>query len=200
MQGLGIREWGLAVALVFGVVGCRVDPASDSPAADAVEAAGVDESAPATCELVPDDTITILQRPSPTADVFGEAAPGDTLHPTATAAGGWLGFDPAVAQAANVGPFRLRWVAPDGPFTLSGACLALPLIEAPTEGCYAMAGGTIPLRAEANTRALVVDSLGAGGFAPVVGRNGEWARVRLEDGREAWIAPEDGNFSGPCLM
>jgi hypothetical protein len=188
----------MATPLALLLVACRVDPVpggSNEPSG--VASVDADELAVA-CVLAPEDTVTVFQRPSPTAGVFGEAAPGDTLRPVASAAGGWLGFDPAVAQAANVGPFRLRWVAPDGPFTLSGGCLALPVVDAPAEGCYAMAGSPIALRAGPATDAAVVDSLPAGGFVPVVGRSGDWARVRMIDGREAWVAPGDGNFNGPC--
>jgi hypothetical protein len=149
-------------------MGCRVDQTADTAAGSPRDASvEANDASRGACELVPEDSITILQRPSPTADVFGVAAPGDTLRPTSTAAGGWLGFDPAVAQAANVGPFRLRWIAPDGPFTLSGACLSLPVIDAPTEGCYAMAGTPIPLRSEPAASAAVVDTIVAGGFARV---------------------------------
>ena len=34
--------------------------------------------------------------------------------------GGWIGFDPQTAQAGNVGPFRLRWLPPEGNYASSG--------------------------------------------------------------------------------
>jgi hypothetical protein len=189
--------------LLFLLAGCRVERDAEAPPTRADAPAGAATPAHETagpCVLVADDSLTILSRPEPSAGVFGSAARGDSIRVTATAAGGWLGFDPAVAQAANVGPFRLRWIAPDAPFTLSGACRTLPVIEAPDAGvCYLMAGASIALRAAPEAGAAVVDSLAAGGYAPVAGRRPDgWTRVRLPDGREAWAAPEDGSFNGPC--
>jgi len=187
----------IALCLLF--VACRTEPAPDAPAGGDSLTARLPDEAAGPCLLMPDDTLTLFVRPSPASDEFGIAAPGEALRPTATAEGGWLGFDPAVAQAANVGPFRLRWVAPDGPFTLTGACRTLPVIAAPTDGCYLMAGLPIALREAPDAGASVVDTLRAEGFAPVVGRAADgWSRVRLPDAREAWAAPEDGSFNGPC--
>ena len=44
------------------------------------------------------------------SDIFGTISVGDTHEALARTADGWVGFDPGVAQAANVGLARHRWV------------------------------------------------------------------------------------------
>ncbi|MGM0628413.1 MAG: hypothetical protein ACQETZ_09655, partial [Candidatus Fermentibacterota bacterium] len=63
--------------------------------------------------LSPADSLRVYCRPSAAAEVFGVVAPGESLMVCSRTAGGWLGFQPGVAQAGNIGPFRLRWVRPD---------------------------------------------------------------------------------------
>lgn len=92
-------------------------------------------SAITTCmlNLPAGTTFTIYYQPDTTSDVFATISDGVTA--TALARTGppdrWIGFDPGVAQADNIGMDRLRWVLPepdlivlDGP-----ACDALPMYE-----------------------------------------------------------------------
>ncbi|MGW8249945.1 MAG: hypothetical protein ACWGO1_04825, partial [Anaerolineales bacterium] len=65
-----------------------------------------------TCEYTATAEVTIYSRPDTSAQVFSVQPAGLTVQPSARSASGWLGFDPAVAQAANIGPFRLRWLPP----------------------------------------------------------------------------------------
>ncbi len=58
---------------------------------------------------------------------------------------GWLGFDPGVAQAANIGVFRLRWMPPGAPVSLDGDCVSVPIEPwVPLPGvCYQMSMGPV---------------------------------------------------------
>ncbi len=194
---------------------CRVEPeggAEIGSAADTVRtaspAAVPDSAVPApggagTCRLTvatPGDTLTLYRRPSTEADVFGVLTPVDTLQVTGRTADGWLGFDPAAMQAANVGLFRLRWVAPDGPYRTTGDCGAVPVVDKlPPSACFTMAGSPVAVYARPDTTAPVLDSLRREGYAEVTTVNpANWARVRLRAGQFGWVAPDDVNFNGRC--
>lgn len=58
-------------------------------------------------------TLTAYRESSPLAEVFGTADAGTSVMALARTKDGWLGFDPGVAQAGNVGRARLRWYLPD---------------------------------------------------------------------------------------
>lgn len=82
---------------------------------------------PAACTAVANSDVTLYNRPDMASTEFGTLSAGETAVMMGQTADGWLGFDPGVAQAANVGIFRLRWVAPDSDVTLSGGCAALTI-------------------------------------------------------------------------
>lgn len=63
----------------------------------------------AQCWVTTPTDRTAYMESAHTADVFGTAPGGDTTLALARTKDGWIGFDPGVAQAANVGRARLRW-------------------------------------------------------------------------------------------
>jgi hypothetical protein len=63
----------------------------------------------AQCWVTTPADMTAYMESSRNADVFGTAPGGDTTLALVRTKDGWLGFDPGVAQAANVGRARLRW-------------------------------------------------------------------------------------------
>jgi hypothetical protein len=65
------------------------------------------------CLVTNKETLTAYRESSPIAEVFGTADAGMTVMALARTKDGWLGFDPGVAQAGNVGRARLRWYLPD---------------------------------------------------------------------------------------
>ncbi len=98
-------------------------------------------------------------------------------------ADGWLGFDPGVAQAANVGVFRNRWVERGGAFHLEGECGALPLVVGPPPGiCFLMASGDTPVYASADISSAVIADLHLGDYAKTVGRAAGWFKVDFSVG------------------
>lgn len=71
------------------------------------------DSGSSQCWVTNNETLTAYRESSSIAQVFGTAEAGMTVMALARTKDGWLGFDPGVAQAGNVGRTRLRWYLPD---------------------------------------------------------------------------------------
>lgn len=172
-----------------------------SPAAAGIYAGGL--SGP--CEFTASVEVTIYERPSTTADVFSTQPAGFSTTFQARTAKGWLGFDPGYAQAANIGPFHLRWIAPNAK-TVSGACGALPVVWGPPPGiCFDMPMGDTSVYANADASSAVLVVLHVGDFAKILGLNsgGDWAKVDLGPGNTGssavgWVSASTLNMNGPC--
>jgi hypothetical protein len=157
------------------------------------------------CRLEAVDEVTIYNRPSTASSVFSTQGPGFTQDFQARTSDGWLGFDPGVAQAANIGEFRLRWVEP-GTEDLTGNCGGLPVVWGPPAGvCFDMPMDTTNVYADPDATSPVVAVLHVGDFAAVVGLDpsGDWARVDLGPGNtgspaEGWVEANSLNVNGPC--
>ncbi len=156
------------------------------------------------CELVTNSDATIFTRPDPTSDVFSTVPAGFTTTVAGQTASGWFGFDPGVAQAANIGPFRLRWIQPDQ-FKLSGNCDSVPVVWAPPAGvCFNMPMADVAVHADPDSAAPTLEVLTVGQFAAVVGGNGSgWVKVDLAQGNtgsttQGWIEQSTLNMNGPC--
>jgi hypothetical protein len=120
-------------------------------------------------------------------------------------ADGWLGFDPGVAQAANIGVFRLRWIPPGAPITLSGDCASVPVEPwLPAAGvCYQMSMESVEVHAAADSSSAVLHTLDVGDFVAVAGRTPTgWLFVDGDDGNVPGVVgfiPEAAmNANGPC--
>ena len=193
--------------------GCRVEaPAggpADAPASDTLAVVGSGDTLAATpgearpeaaCTLVAEDSVALYARPSVASARFGTLAPGDSVAARGRAPG-FVGIAPGTAQAANVGPFRLRYAAAEGPFALRGDCTALasqPRLN-PT-ACYAMAETSVRLHARPDTAASVVATIPAQGFAEATRRTPSgWLYVRLgATGPPGWAAPAAVSLNGPA--
>lgn len=177
---------------------------SDTPAPTAVPAPTL-PSGSGPCQATSSADITIYTRPSFSADVFSTIALTDPVTITSRSADGWLGFDPGVAQAANIGVFRLRWIPPGASVTLTGNCAGLPVESwVPAPGvCYQMSMGPVDVHAAANPTSAVSHTLMVGEFVSVTGRTGTgWLFVNGNDGNVpgviGFIAELEMNASGPC--
>jgi hypothetical protein len=125
------------------------------------------------CQPTATAAFDVYARPSLMADVFGSLAPGfPPLSITGLTADGWLGFDPGVAQAANIGVFRLRWIPPGAPVTLSGDCTSVPIEPwVPTPGvCYQMSMGPVDVFPVPDSGVASAGVLDVGDFAAVDAR------------------------------
>ncbi len=150
------------------------------------------------CEAVMREETTAYTTPG--GDIFGTSPAGYRVQVEARTEDGWIGFEPGVAHAAAVGPFRLVWVRAED-IRLEGDCADVPLMTPPPPGyCYEMAMWDIPLRAEPQEEADIVATLPAGDYAVILGTSpeGHWYRLQLHDGTEGWMAEEALNITGAC--
>lgn len=67
-------------------------------------------STPESCMFTANEDVTAYRLPENTSDVFGVIAPGESFEVLARTADGWVGFDPGIAQAGNIGLAHHRWV------------------------------------------------------------------------------------------
>ncbi|MGA2821204.1 MAG: hypothetical protein ABSF61_11175 [Anaerolineales bacterium] len=161
---------------------------------------------PAECQVVAQANATVYERPSLSAPVFGTLSSGDSALVGAWTTDGWLGFDPGVAQAANMGVFRLRWVENTSSIRLDGPCSKVPVETwIPTVGvCYDMPMEDTAVHYLATTGSVVLVTLKTGEFAAVTGMTTTgFARVDLNRGFpqrpiKGWVQSSDLNMNGPC--
>ena len=73
------------------------------------------------CMFTATMVVTAYRLPDGASEIFGTVSTGDTYEVLARTVDGWLGFDPGVAQAANIGLARHRWVQLN--MTLDPSCL-----------------------------------------------------------------------------
>jgi hypothetical protein len=156
------------------------------------------------CTVTPTVDVTAYQRPSVEAPVFGVLSKGESTVITGKTTDGWFAFDPGIAQAANVGPFRYRWFENGEAVRLEGDCSELPIVVGPATGvCFAMAGHDVPIRAQPDATAAIVATMRYGDYTEVVGRLGEWLEVDVRVGSLqgeglGWLLSDDVDFNGPC--
>ncbi len=86
----------------------------------ALFAAGCTPAGP--CEFTGTTDLTAYRLPDALSPVFGTVPAGETHEVLARTADGWIGFDPGIAQAVNVGLARHRWIQLNA--ALSPFCLA----------------------------------------------------------------------------
>ena len=154
------------------------------------------------CLLVTEGPTAIYTRPSVEAEMFSEVAAGFQAQVTGRTADGWAGFDPGIAQAASMGPFRLRW-AFFNDASFSGGCVAVPEVWGPLPGyCYTMPMESVNVYEDANTSSDVLATLEVEEFAAVTGLTGTgWAHVDLDPGNTGltgigWIEESSLNLNG----
>ena len=157
------------------------------------------------CTLTANADITVTKRPFPISDVFGTLSSGMSVPAGARTPSGFIGFEPGVAQAANVDVFRLRWVDPDAPFTLSGNCAGLPTVIGPAPHvCFNMAMVDIEVLADTDPSSPMVAMLFAEEYAVVTAKTlDNWYRIDLGFGNAlsneaGWMEGTMINFSGHC--
>jgi len=156
------------------------------------------------CEAQAAD-VTVFTRPSPLADEFGALSLGLLVPISGRTADGWLGFDPGVAQAANIGVFRLRWIPPGLSLILTGDCASVPVLPwVPEPGvCYQMSMEPVDVFNLPDSTEAPTGLLDVGDFAAVDARTASgWllvngARANTPD-VFGYIPGAAANFNGPC--
>ncbi|GEM_PF-666884 len=157
------------------------------------------------CTLTATADATAYNRPSTHAQVFGTVSAGTSLTPQYRTADGWYGFEPGVAQAGNVGIFRMRWVQGKQGFQIRGACAQLPLAPPlPAGVCFLMPMTTLTVRSAPAATAASVGTLTPQQYAAVTGRGpDDWVLLNLNQGQnslsgQGWASLADGGLNGPC--
>lgn len=74
------------------------------------------------CTFTANTSMTAYRLPDASSDVFGAISTGDSFEILARTADGWVGFDPGIAQAGNIGLAHHRWVQLNA--TVSPSCLS----------------------------------------------------------------------------
>lgn len=156
-----------------------------------------------TCTLTLNETTTLYDRPSTSAQVFSEGEADFTAVVNGRTADGWVGFDPGIAQAANFGIFRLRWVHFDE-VSLTGDCASVPQASWVPQAdlCYTMPMESVNVYSGANTDSNVLATLNPEDFASVSGfTNTGWAQVDLGAGNTGhsgigWMEEMSLNLNG----
>lgn len=160
-------------------------------------------SGPGTCTMTTTGSVTLYERPSTEAQIFSEVGAGETAIVIGRTADGWVGFDPGVAQAANIGVFRMRWAFFDD-VSLTGNCVGVPeltWVPAP-DLCYWQPMASANVYTTTNTSSTILATLEPEQYASVSGFTTDgWAQVDLGAGNTGftgtgWVQPADINLNG----
>jgi len=156
------------------------------------------------CMLEVQEDTTLYMRPHKESNRFGVLSTGETVRVAGKTSNNWLGFDPASAQAANVGPFRLRYISPETKYVLSGNCRSLTLVpNLSPSTCFMMTQGSISIY-EHPFDAKAKGSMKNGDYVPIVGSTTEKSYYKIDPSKEGtlpvsltgWIRSEDLNMNG----
>ncbi|MEX1071027.1 MAG: SH3 domain-containing protein [Anaerolineales bacterium] len=209
------RLFSLISILAIFTAGCNFNffvqgpPASTATSTSAVDATATPASPfawPAgsdACILVASTSQVAYDRPSLDANPFGDTGAGFETQVSIRTFDGWVGFDPGVAQAANIGIFRYRWLHFDQ-VSLSGNCVSVPQatwVPQP-DACYDMPMEAVSVYSGADTSSSVLATLEIEDFAAVLGLTGTgWAQVDLGDGNTGltgigWVEDSTLNMNG----
>jgi photosystem II stability/assembly factor-like uncharacterized protein len=200
------RGWAVArsddeIALVSTIDGGKTWDVIE-PQIGALEGAPVETA----CMLTALTEVTAYNRPSLEAEIFGTLPLDMSFYVGARTADGWIGFDPASAQAANIGVFRNRWVQEDGKIILEGNCDAIPIVVGPPPGvCFTMPMEDVPIYAGPDTSSKVLVTLHPEDYVEVMGKTEDnWFLVDLSVGNlgiegTGWMEGIYVNFNGPCM-
>ncbi len=161
------------------------------------------------CVYVANGDEPVFFYPTDTSPRFGTVSKGMKVEVVAFSPDHtWIAFEPEVAQAANVGPFRLRWVPVTQSSWVEGQCQTVPVLVAPPADVCFVGGAPAKVYAKPSTQARVLGTLGPADYVAVLGRGtGSWLKVNLEEGHsslrgQGWISLEDSGVSfqgaGPC--
>ncbi len=154
------------------------------------------------CTLICLDSVDVFTRPDSSAIFMIRLAPRNQVIISGRTVDGWLGFDPGVAQAANIGSFRLRWIAGDERYVIDGELSSVPVVWGPGAGItYAMIYETSQLYSEPDSLSAVVDSVPSCSAVGIISRTEDWYLLDLSIGPlgqdiEGWIEAMDVSVNG----
>jgi hypothetical protein len=201
-----------SAALLLAMLACDFNIGFSLPTGTPASTAGATATPPSpydwpaesgACTLTTNAATVLYNRPSTEAQVFSEIGAGFSAVVSGRTVDGWVGFDPGVAQAANIGVFRLRWVHFDE-VSLSGDCVSVSQLSwvPQPDLCYFMPMENVTVYASANTSASVIATLEVEDFASVTGyTNDGWAQIDLGAGNtgltgSGWVEQSTLNVNG----
>jgi hypothetical protein len=169
-------------------------------------AASEGASVEAACMLTAISEVTAYNRPSLEAEVFASMPLDMSFYVEARTADGWIGFEPAYAQAGNIGVFHHRWVQESDSIIFEGDCEDIPVVVGPAPGvCFTMPMGDVPIYVEPDTSSEILFMLYAEDYVEVEGETEDnWFQVDLNVGNlgvdlTGWMEGIHVNFNGPCF-
>ncbi len=162
------------------------------------------------CTLVSNAKLPIYLRPSSESSIFAFVEAGDPVEITSeTIDGQWFGFDPGVPQAANVGPFRLRYLEANNlGYEVGGPCDNLPKVPLLSpDACYLMAESDTPIYERGNKTSKLITTLHSGDYIPITEKKAGisvkyWLHAvadttsSVPEGTSGWIPDTSANFNG----
>ncbi len=165
-----------------------------------------------TCVLSLKKAVTAYARPSTNAAVFGTIAMDEKSPVVGRTTTGWIGVEPGVPQAPNIGPFRARWIELTPDVALEGAtCSVLPIMPAlDTQACYVMVHQDTAVYAQPVRASATVATLYSGAYVRAVSRDtrdADFLKVNLTDGSSGigrtgktigWVHSADVDVNGAC--
>lgn len=200
--------------LTLAALACDLSFSFSSPTATAGPAVTADPTSTAespyawpaesgACTLNTNESTVLYNRPSTEAQVFSELGAGFSAVVGGRTVDGWVGFDPAIAQAANIGVFRLRWVHFDE-ISLGGDCVNVPQLGwvPQPDLCYFMPMESVNVYASTDISATVIATLELEDFASISGfTNNGWAQIDLGAGNtglsgSGWVEQASLNMNG----
>jgi hypothetical protein len=153
--------------------------------------------------LNPGTQVAVFTTPTTDAGSSGVLGYGDWRPVVGRSPDGlWYAIDPGMAQAANIGIYRLRWVQANMPITLSGApCGNLKTVNLnvpPTSGQCLVTPvniSSVPIYAQSGYDAGTVGQLPAGATAVVVGQT----PANTYGSAGGWYAIDPGTPQAPAV-
>ncbi|MBN1149820.1 hypothetical protein JXA84_01205 [candidate division WOR-3 bacterium] len=141
-------------------------------------------------------------RPSEASRLFYEFQPQDVIKIEAVSDSGWLGFDPGIAQAANTGVFRFRWLKNDSSVALRGDTSCLLKFSSPDPFLtYNMFFEGVKIYSEKDSFSIPLFSALCGDYAEIISPIDEdWIEVDFSRGfpsmdLKGWIEKSDLNVN-----
>ena len=209
MKKSTVIDWSIIIIIVVAIfIFFVVTRKTASPVTTTNPPVGTTVEDTTPCTLTATGTITAYSRPALGASNFGTINSGDTTIITAKTPDGWLAFDPGTAQAANVGPFRFRYIAPGYAGALSGNCGGIPSTPSlPATACFFMPQDDSPVYTSANSASASLGIMYYGDYAPVVSKVttpkyffevDPSTYSNVPNIGKGWVDGTHGNFSGNC--
>ncbi len=144
-------------------------------------------------QYIPEDSLTVFDRPDSLSQVFAVIVPADTIFLEVKTKDNWFGFDPGIAQAANTGSFRYRWITTG---SLLSDSTGLPSVWAPECSIsYAMTQISTPVFSSTDSMSSPVAVIPSNSAAAITDSTETWLKVNLDNSPlqkniQGWILRE----------